>query len=60
MGRRIETTREFVLRAMAAAEIAESCPDPRLRASFFELAETWLNRAAQAGTRRRAPRPLIH
>ena len=37
---------DYVLRALNAAEIAESCLEPRLRQSFFDLSETWLVRAA--------------
>lgn len=33
---------QYVLRALNAAEIAESCLEPRLRQSFFELSEAWL------------------
>lgn len=33
---------DYVLRALAAAEIAESTFEPGLRARFFELSETWL------------------
>lgn len=42
------TSREFVLRALAAAEIAESCTRPDLRQSFFDLSEEWLSRAGGA------------
>jgi hypothetical protein len=38
---------DYVLRALAAAEIAESTFEPRLRASFFELSETWLTLAGE-------------
>lgn len=37
--------KECVLRALAATEIAESSSDPSLRASFFSLAEHWLEMA---------------
>ena len=33
---------DYVLRAMAASEIAESCPDPNIRRSFLALASRWL------------------
>ena len=33
---------DYVLRAMAASEIAESCPDPAIRRSFLTLAAKWL------------------
>jgi hypothetical protein len=36
---------DYVLRAMAASEIAESCPDPAIRRSFLSLAASWLWRA---------------
>jgi len=36
---------DYVLRAMAASEIAESCPDPAIRRSFLDLAAQWLWRA---------------
>ena len=32
----------YVLRAMAASEIAESCPDPTIRRAFLTLAARWL------------------
>lgn len=37
--------KEFVLRALAASEIAASCTEPELQASFFTLAEHWLREA---------------
>jgi hypothetical protein len=40
---------ECVLRALIASEIADSCPDPSLRRSFFELTSTWLVRAGEIG-----------
>lgn len=40
------STRELVLRALAAAEIAESCSDADLQRSFYDLAEHWLASAA--------------
>jgi hypothetical protein len=33
---------EYVRRALAASEIAESCPDPAIRRSFLSLAARWL------------------
>ena len=45
MRRREESRREYVLRALAATRMADSCKEPALRASFFELAEEWLDRA---------------
>jgi hypothetical protein len=39
---------DYVLRALAAAEIAESCTEPRIRESFFALAEGWLTQAGRA------------
>jgi hypothetical protein len=44
-----DATRDYVLRALAAAEIAESATRPDLRRAFTELTETWLECAAQAG-----------
>lgn len=41
-------TREAVNRALAAMEIAESCPHPDIRSSFTELAGVWLERAEAA------------
>ena len=40
------TAQDYVLRALAASEIADSCTEPRIRESFFALAESWL---AEAG-----------
>jgi hypothetical protein len=34
---------DYVLRAMAASEIAESCPDPSIRRAFLTLAARWLS-----------------
>jgi len=34
--------KEYVLRALAASEIAATCTEPQLQASFFMLAEHWL------------------
>jgi hypothetical protein len=36
---------DFVLRALAATEIAEGCRDPTIRQSFVDLAEHWLDLA---------------
>lgn len=33
---------DYVLRAMAASEIAESCPEPRIRRAFLTLSARWL------------------
>jgi hypothetical protein len=41
------TTRDAVIRAMAAMEIAESCSHPAIRTSFESLAESWLQHAAE-------------
>ena len=41
------TTRDAVIRAMAAMEIAESCSHPEIRSAFTDLAETWLQQAAE-------------
>jgi hypothetical protein len=43
-----ESTRECILRALSAAEIADDTYHPELRRSFSELAETWLIRAARS------------
>jgi hypothetical protein len=40
-----ERGRDFVLRALAATEIAEGCVDPTIRQSFMNLAEHWLDLA---------------
>lgn len=37
---------QFILRALHASEIAESCPDPELREAFEALTSTWLAMAA--------------
>jgi hypothetical protein len=42
------SAQDFVLRALAASEIAESCTEPRIRESFFALAEGWLKAAGRA------------
>ena len=44
-----DAARDFVLRALAASEIAESCHEPSIRASFLALAEQWLARAGGVG-----------
>ena len=36
---------ECVARALAATEMGETCTEPQLRASFFALAERWLDQA---------------
>ena len=41
------TTRDAVIRAMNAMEIAESCSHPEIRNAFTDLAETWLAHAAE-------------
>ncbi len=43
-----DPTRDYVLRALAASEIAEGCLRADLRARFTDLAEGWLARAAEA------------
>ena len=43
-----DPTREYVLRALAAAEIAESTTRPDLRQAFTQLTETWLERDSDA------------
>jgi hypothetical protein len=40
--------REYVLRALAASEIAESATRPDLKRSFNQLVETWLEKAEQS------------
>ena len=47
----------YVLRALAASEIAESCPEPRIRRSFVTLAGRWLAEAERAGARARSAGP---
>ncbi|MGH6909570.1 MAG: hypothetical protein ACREE0_19090 [Phenylobacterium sp.] len=37
--------RDFVLRALAATEIAEGCCNAAIRQSFMDLAEHWLDLA---------------
>ena len=41
------TTRDAVMRAMNAMEIAESCSHPEIRNAFTDLAETWLAHASE-------------
>lgn len=36
---------ECVARALAATEMGETCSEPQRRASFFALAEHWLDQA---------------
>jgi hypothetical protein len=43
-----DPTREYVLRALAASEIAETATRADLREAFTQLTETWLARAADA------------
>lgn len=45
-----DPTREYVLRAMAASEIAETTTRPDLRESFNQLTQTWLEKAEEAGS----------
>lgn len=40
---------DYVLRAMAASEIAESCPEPTIRHAFLTLAARWLRFAESPG-----------
>ena len=51
MARREESRREYVLRALAATKMADSCKEPALRESFFEAAEQWLDRAEELDDR---------
>ena len=41
----LDRGRDFVLRALAATEIAEGCRDLTIRQSFLDLAEHWLDLA---------------
>ncbi|MCR5876747.1 hypothetical protein LRS10_22865 [Phenylobacterium sp. J426] len=41
----VATAKELVLRALVAAEIAESCTHSELRRQFYALSELWLDRA---------------
>jgi hypothetical protein len=45
MARREESRKDYVMRAAAATKMADSCREPALRDSLFELAEEWLDRA---------------
>ena len=54
------TRGEFVLRALAASEIGETCTEPKLRASFFALAEHWLDQAERLDDEAVAAAPGIH
>jgi hypothetical protein len=45
---------ECILRALQASEIADSCPEPKLRQSFFDLSSTWLSRAELGAQAKRA------
>ena len=58
-GRTAPGVHAFVLRAMAASEIAESCPEPRIRRSFEGLTARWLAEAEREGqaARRGGSRP---
>lgn len=58
--RQVGTARECVLRAMAASEIADACPDPRQRASILAQAEVWLARAQRAAAAKRPARVIVH
>lgn len=40
-----QTRGECVARALAVTEMGETCTEPQLRASFFALAEHWLDEA---------------
>jgi hypothetical protein len=42
------SAQDYVLRALAASEIAESCTEPKIRQSFYALAEGWLRAAGRA------------
>jgi len=50
---------DYVLRALNAAEIAETCRDGRLRQSFVELSEIWLALAADVAAERGEPPPEL-
>jgi hypothetical protein len=41
----LDRGRDFVLRALAATEIAEGCRDLTIRQAFMDLAEHWLDLA---------------
>lgn len=55
-GRPAPEVQGFVLRAMAASEIAASCSEPGIRRSFEALTERWLVEAERAGEAARAAR----
>ena len=44
-----DPTRDYVLRALAASEIAETATRADLRESFTELSRAWLEKAGEAG-----------
>ncbi|HEY8572779.1 hypothetical protein [Phenylobacterium sp.] len=48
---------DFVLRALAASEIAESCSQPAIKQSFVSLTARWLAEAERAGEQARRARP---
>lgn len=39
--------RDFMLRALAASQIAEGCRDTALRQAYMDLAEHWLDLAEE-------------
>lgn len=43
-----DPARDFVLRALAASEIAESCSHPALKTRFQDLVAYWLRKASEA------------
>jgi|GEM_PF-2176081 len=47
MARREESRRDYVLRALAATKMADTCREPAMRESLFELAEQLLDRAEE-------------
>jgi len=51
------TGSNYVLRALAASEIAESCSEPAIRQSFVELTALWLTEAERAFLEARRERP---
>jgi hypothetical protein len=44
-----DPTRDYVLRALAASEIAETATRADLRESFTQLSQAWLEKAVEAG-----------
>jgi len=46
--------KEYVQRALNAAEIADSCLEPKIRAQFFSLSQMWLESAEEAAARQAA------